>query len=676
MRKWLMRKYEGKDEYLVERTTNLLYITMFMVVATALLTIMGADYNGVNKTIYAITCGVMVLALLALITGHSKAAHRLFILGANITAVVMPVTNMTGYWQGDACLYIACVSVVLSIMGYIAIDKITLLITFLAGVGAYIFILWGPIDPELLKKTIPAMNKETPRLDMILLFVMVMTVGIAGIMRTRNNVMGLVSAKLAMRKQNQELEKTVEARTEALRTILDSTGQGFCTFGRDMRIEKEYSKECKILFNEDIAGKDIGELLFGQSAKKEDLHKGIAMIFDGIADPEVIFNMQDKECRIGTKMILLQYRMVSDTTILCAMTDITAQKKAEQEIEHDKKKQELVYKALNNKMAFASFINEAKALFPEVHSCIDGGPSVAAKEALVRAVHTFKANAGFLGFWATMEAAHEVEEALKGEGTGSLTIEISLASLQEKYEEELGEIVAVMGEAWIDELNSVVISRDEYDRLLAQLRAEGRNTETVAQELERLGRVELKELLARIPETAKKTAERLGKRIKPMVMKIDPIKVQKDAIGPLTESFVHIVNNMVDHGIEASGQRVKMGKAPEGLLSLEAGIKGKKIVFKFYDDGRGIDLNEIASIAIKKGFIKEGQPPAKGELLGLLFKDGFSTKQEASLVSGRGVGLAAVRESVERLGGSIEVDTIRGRGTSFTLQIPYILETA
>lgn len=133
---------------------------------------------------------------------------------------------------------------------------------------------------------------------------------------------------------------------------------------------------------------------------------------------------------------------------------------------------------------------------------------------------------------------------------------------------------------------------------------------------------------------------------------------------------MHLVNNMVDHGIEYPYEREAIQKPQEGRIELVITIEKTTMVLEFHDDGRGINPREIERVAREKGLIPEDRSLQNSELFDLLFLDGFTTRKEASTVSGRGVGLAAIQAEVAKLGGTIEVRSRLGKGSSFEITVP------
>jgi len=135
---------------------------------------------------------------------------------------------------------------------------------------------------------------------------------------------------------------------------------------------------------------------------------------------------------------------------------------------------------------------------------------------------------------------------------------------------------------------------------------------------------------------------------------------------------VHVFRNMIDHGIETPEERLAAGKREFGLIQCKIRQSGNELTLSVSDDGRGIDAAKVLRVAESKGLIAPGQGGlmTAEEIYGLLFMDSLSTKDEVSALSGRGVGLSAVKAEVERLGGTIEVGSKPGRGSRFKFHLP------
>lgn len=154
-------------------------------------------------------------------------------------------------------------------------------------------------------------------------------------------------------------------------------------------------------------------------------------------------------------------------------------------------------------------------------------------------------------------------------------------------------------------------------------------------------------------------------------------RVDKKILEELKDPLIHLLRNSIDHGIEMPSEREQAGKNPDGLMSLRAAYVGNMVHIEIMDDGRGIDTDRIAQIAVKKGYLAPEQIAeiSKSELMGLIFHSGFSTAKIITDLSGRGVGLDIVKANVERIKGTIETASDKGKGTRFTIKIPLTLAT-
>jgi chemotaxis protein histidine kinase CheA len=152
-------------------------------------------------------------------------------------------------------------------------------------------------------------------------------------------------------------------------------------------------------------------------------------------------------------------------------------------------------------------------------------------------------------------------------------------------------------------------------------------------------------------------------------------ELDKVLVEQLDDPLVHLLRNALDHGLEPEAQRVAAGKPPEGLIRLSAHHRGSQIVITIADDGRGIDAAAVRRRAVERGLLSAEEAALHDDrrALELILRPGFSTAEQISEVSGRGVGLDVVARAVRRMKGSIEIQTEPGKGTTFVLRLPLTL---
>ncbi len=183
-------------------------------------------------------------------------------------------------------------------------------------------------------------------------------------------------------------------------------------------------------------------------------------------------------------------------------------------------------------------------------------------------------------------------------------------------------------------------------------------------------------LLRPMARSVRDVARELGKQVE-FEIKGDEIEVDRAILDGVKDPLLHLLRNAIDHGIEDPQTRSAMGKSPAGSLRIEVSGEGNQIVLAICDDGLGINEHKILASARNKKLVSDAEAAAmsREEILGLIFRPGFSTKEIITNISGRGVGLDVVASNVRALKGSVHVDAEPGRGTTFTLRLPLTLAT-
>jgi two-component system chemotaxis sensor kinase CheA len=184
--------------------------------------------------------------------------------------------------------------------------------------------------------------------------------------------------------------------------------------------------------------------------------------------------------------------------------------------------------------------------------------------------------------------------------------------------------------------------------------------------------VGLKTLFARLERVARDAAQAVGKEIQ-FVTDGAENELDKSIVDALIDPLTHMMRNSVDHGIEYWDDRMQKGKPEKGTVRLAGYRRGGHFCIELSDDGRGLDPEKIAQKAIEKGLIHNAEGMSKSEIFELIFKNGFSTKDQVSDISGRGVGMNVVLETILSLKGAYEIESEVGVGTVFRLKLPLTL---
>ena len=150
-------------------------------------------------------------------------------------------------------------------------------------------------------------------------------------------------------------------------------------------------------------------------------------------------------------------------------------------------------------------------------------------------------------------------------------------------------------------------------------------------------------------------------------------ELDRNLVEELADPLMHMLRNAVDHGVELPDRRIERGKNPVARLRLRASHEAGNIVVEVSDDGAGLDRGRILAKAVRNGLISDPEGMPDSEVFNLIFHPGFSTAEQVTDVSGRGVGMDVVRKQVQKLRGRVEIHSVAGQGTTFLLKLPLTL---
>ncbi|EKX57074.1 Signal transduction histidine kinase CheA [Rhodobacter sp. AKP1] len=188
----------------------------------------------------------------------------------------------------------------------------------------------------------------------------------------------------------------------------------------------------------------------------------------------------------------------------------------------------------------------------------------------------------------------------------------------------------------------------------------------------RIRMVPVRSMVGRFRRLIHGLSEMVGKPVSFVVLG-EETELDKTVIEQLADPIVHMLRNSVDHGLEAPADRAAAGKPAEGRITLEAEQSGAEVVIRISDDGHGLNRERIRAKAIANGIIGPDTILTESAMNALILEPGFSTAEAITEISGRGVGMDVVKKTIEGLRGSIEVQSVEGRGTTFTLRLPLTL---
>ncbi len=213
-----------------------------------------------------------------------------------------------------------------------------------------------------------------------------------------------------------------------------------------------------------------------------------------------------------------------------------------------------------------------------------------------------------------------------------------------------------------------------YEDLVQTTQHLARITDQLQEEVMRIRMLPISTAFNKFPRLVRDLAKATGKQID-LQMRGEDTELDRTVIEAISDPLIHLVRNSVDHGIETPEQRRAAGKSATGTVLLTARHEEGRIIVTVEDDGKGIDVEAVKASAVRKGRMTEAEAAAlsNDEAINLIFESGLSTARNVSNISGRGVGMDIVRSNIERLNGSIAIDTKPGNGTVFSVSLPLTL---
>ncbi len=184
--------------------------------------------------------------------------------------------------------------------------------------------------------------------------------------------------------------------------------------------------------------------------------------------------------------------------------------------------------------------------------------------------------------------------------------------------------------------------------------------------------VPISQIFDRFPRVVRDLQKDLNKKVN-LLIEGEDTELDKTVIDDLMDPIMHCVRNSVDHGIESPEERKKAGKEETGTVLLKASNEGNMIIIDIVDDGSGVDTEKVRKKAVEKGLIHPNKVLTEQEAANLIFMPGFSTAAKITNISGRGVGLDVVKTMIDKLNGTVNVTSEKGKGSKFSIRLPLTL---
>lgn len=462
-----------------------------------------------------------------------------------------------------------------------------------------------------------------------------------------------ITAKQAI---DSALEKMVADRTASLQMVLDSTGEGLLSVNLNGVLLPERSRTVTTWFGPPQPGTKLWEYLSVEEATRAELEIAFEQLAEDVLPFEVSADQAPKSIMHDGRTFALEYREIREqgklARVLVLIRDITADldaKRAESEV---RELHTLVGNLLTDRNGFDQTLEDCEALVAEIAQTVD-------RAIAKRNLHTLKGNCAIVGFQRVADHVHLLEGSLIEEGREPTRAEI--ADLDRCWRSSLQSISSYLNSSRDCRIE---ISTREHNELM-KLLAERPDCEKIEEVVASWKNEPTMAPLSRLAEQSRQVAMRIGKEVE-IHIEDNRLRMPESRLRRFWSSMVHTVRNAVDHGVESSEVRIKSGKRPTAQINLITRLVGENFEVEIADDGCGIDWERVRQVAAQHGLPCDSHE----DLVEAIFADGVSTRSNTTDISGRGVGLSAVRSECKKAGGKIFIDSQVGKGTRFLFRFP------
>lgn len=496
---------------------------------------------------------------------------------------------------------------------------------------------------------------------------------ILGYNSIREDITGKIKAK--------ELNRKV---TILLRHATD----GYLLFNEKMLIEQGYSHICSDIFKKHyLQNEDIAEILFNRDdfTNKSILRDGVKSIFatENKEKKEIFLSLLPTESFVNDKYLKISYKIVDELNIMVIINDITEQIHLQNKLELQYAHQKMIIQIISNiddfldlRSSFFKFIEKIFVLDDSNYIVLDDEIKY-----ILRELHTFKGLFAQMYLYNTPTAIHNLEsKMIKIAKIIPKQIVLSESeNIKQKFNDDLEIINQTLGKNYFNEylkLHNESRLLNDFKIQIKEIILNPVNTnfklQSIISQMNLLSYVSIDEVLEKHIPYVSYLAELLDKPVNKLKIFGDKKLMVPASFKSFFKNLLHIYKNSVDHGIADEETRAANEDYSSLNITCKYYYKNQHLFLKIYDTGMGINTQKIVKKAIEKRFITfdDAQKLSEYEKVLLIFNDGLSTKDVANEISGRGVGMSALKQSCEELGGEIKIINKPHRGVAYIFKIP------
>ncbi len=474
----------------------------------------------------------------------------------------------------------------------------------------------------------------------------------------------------------------LEDLNQKINAMLDSLGQGLLFFDKDGQCSNVFSKACLDLFGVDPSGKQLKEILSLSRDQNEDLSMWLSIVFDENTPidfndlkslaPQSYTNSKGQYIELDYRPLFMKGSHIEG--ILCIATDKTFEIHAKEELINKEEEALRIRMVASSRNEFQRYI----ACFDDYIDLLESQKTKLSDMAtLIMHLHNFKGMSGVFHFNHLVKTIHRMENMVKSENFEDFIIDLdmSLPSIREEKLKaiELGNLL--FGDNFLESDSIVSMGFDQLNSFREVLKTQSSQQSNGQSLLKIFDTLFLTVPVANCFKTFHMELDRVTEsQNKPpidFVMNDGNIRILPKAYGELFDSLTHLARNIIDHGIEPADERSAKGKSKFGTVKVTASSNdNQRLLITIADDGRGLSFESIRDKLQSMG--KYDPSETAHQTIQHIFDSDFTTKSHASILSGRGVGMYAVLQEVEKMGGTVSSQNVEGKigGAQFDFDLP------
>lgn len=497
----------------------------------------------------------------------------------------------------------------------------------------------------------------------------------------------LESAKLKLEEYSQNLEQLVQKRTEQLKNsnnflnaMINSLGQGLFAFEKTGKITGSFTKICQKIFGNNPKNKYVWEVLPLGAMSMDSLKIWATDIFKemipfehyALLGPKKVLNSANRTIEVSYQPLRKEDGTIEKVVVIG--TDIHEEVLANQKVEEEKSFAKFIENIAYHQDQFINFCLEAKNLIKKIEILSESkAPNENEKNEILFHLHSLKGSSGIFFLKKLENICHLAEEIFIREREMSLAFNLYKKThplILESFSFYLGVAQRILDFDLIWGARKIKVEKQDVSNFYEEINET--NKEIAKKFKQKFILSSLKDSFLVFEDQVKDLAQKNEKNIGKFVI-LDPknIRYNQEDYGHIFIHFSHIFRNIISHGIEGEEERIAKGKTKESTITVSLDEDDHFFFIKIKDDGRGIDLEKVIQKLIDLN-INFSADKGRDYLAQFIFHPNFSTKESTDSLSGRGVGLSAVKEAIELAGGTISVSSKMFEYTEFSIHIKKI----